>query len=298
MESLILVSKLLFLVLSLFYVANAAECNGCLVLDFTSFDKALNKFDVMVVKFDKHNPDQTKHAIFEQVYKDLKDLIGMENMTFAHIDIIDDGMVKNQELVDRYELQSHIFEETLPTISIFIRYQNATNEPENATHYRRQYQDWEQIHYGEEGWKNVTNFNADSLKRSIRELTGIYFTLPGCVDHFDFFAVRFAAEFTNFKKEEIIAEAEEMLLEIPEEESIMRHDANLYIEWMKNAVKSGENTDAFLYEETRKIYIELNNPEGPELVQEKEMRQALNIIDAFKLAARFKMVEAPQHDEL
>lgn len=279
-------------------MSNAAECNGCLTLGSKTFDKTLSKYDVMVVKFDKHNPDQTKHAIFEQVYNDLKDLKGMENMTFAHVDVLEYG-IKNQELVNRYELQNHIFADTLPTISIFIRHKNVTNTPENETHDRVQYRVWRSISDGEVR-KNVSDFNTDSLKKQIRQSTGIYFTLSGCVDDFDFFAVRFANEFTtNLQKEKIIAEAEKKLSEIPEDESKTRYDANCYIEWMKKAMESGDDTQHYLWNMNQNIYLELNKSEGVSEIQEIYMRQALNILDAFiYLAGRYHMVEAPEHEEL
>ena len=295
MGSLLLLVTFSLLALNVYYVADAAECNGCIILDSKTFDRVLNKFDIMVVKFDKYNPDQTKHAIFEQVFNDLSGLIGMESMIAAHVDVLNNGMITNEELVSRYELQSNIFEEKLPTISIFIRYKNTTNLPEAARHYRGQFADWKELIVDKE-WKNITNFNADSLKRSIRELSGIYFTLPGCVDDFDFLAIRFANEFTNFKKGSIIAEAEAKLLQMPKDDS--GKSSELYVEWMKQARDSGENTENFLFQETRKIYIELDKSEGVTEEEEKKMRQTLNIFDAFNLAGRFKMVEAPEHDEL
>ena len=251
----------------------------------------------MVVKFDKYNPDKMKHASFEQVYNDLSKEIGMENMITAHVDILNNGMVKNNELVDKYNLHSEIFEENLPAIFTFIRHKEGEDKEGDATHWNVRFRDTEMVEDGKE-LKNVSTFGADAIKRSIRLHTGIYFTLPGCLDNFDFLAIKFAGEFTKFKQESIIAEAEAELAKIPEDETTKISIAKEYIEWMRKAMESGEQTANFVYQETTKILLELNKPGSLNDSEKQNKRNALNIFDAFHLAGRFQMVEAPEHDEL
>ena len=166
---------LALLTLSLFDTSNAAECKGCVILDSKTFDEALSKADLMLVKFDEHNPDPVTHAVFEKVVSDLSKEIGMENMTAAHVDVINDGEITNTELVSKYNIQTLIFDESLPVIAAFTKNKDGDKYPEGETH--------------SPSIIISKTFDADLLKRGIRSNTGIYFTLPGCIDSFDFLAV-------------------------------------------------------------------------------------------------------------
>jgi len=251
-NSLLLVCKFAILWLNVFYFAEAADCNGCIILDSKTFDRVLNKFDVMIVKFDKYNPDKIKHASFEKVYNDLSKEIGMENMMAAHVDILNNGMVKNNELVNKYNLHSDIFEEKLPAIFIFTRHKEGEEKEGDATHWNVRFRDTEVVDDGKAA-KNVSTFGTDAIKRSVRLHTGIYFTLPGCLDNFDFLAIKFAGEFTKFKQGSIIAEAEAELAKIPEDEAIKRTIAQDYIEWMRKAMESGEQTATYVQGDGKNI---------------------------------------------
>ena len=267
---------LAILVLSSFHISNAAECNGCVILDSKTFDKVLSKFDLMIVKFDKYNPDLKKHAAFGQVYADLSKEVGMENMMAAHVNIIKDGEIKNTELVNEYQLQTEIFEESLPAVFAFMKIKEGEKKGDNETH--------------SYSMLTKSDFDADSLKRAIRSYTGIYFTLPGCIDNFDFLAVKFAGEATTFKQKSVISEAEVHLSQIPQAETEKVAIAKEYISWMKKIVDSGKDIHSF----TEDTFEELKKSE----LEKEKQNQAMNILDAFSLGGRFQMVEAPEHDEL
>ena len=283
----------LLLALNFFYISDAAECDGCIILGSKTFDRVLNKFDLMLVKFDKYNPDKKKHAIFEQVYNDLSKEVGMENMIAAHVDISSKGEVKNADLVDRYGLHNEILENNLPAIFYLMKPKegDAKAEGGGATYTPLRFKDTEDLFDEDNSHKKVSIFDADAIKRSIRTMTGIYFTLPGCLDDFDFLAIKFAGEFTNFKRRTIIAEAEAKFKLIPETETDKRAIAQEYINWMRLALEDGEFPGG-------KILRELNTPGSLTKEQEQKKRQTLNILDAFTLAGLFQMVEAPEHDEL
>merc|ERR1712077_94403 len=83
--------ELAVVLLHIVAISESAECNGCVVLDSKTFDRVLNKFDVMLVKFDKHDPDVQKQAVFDQIYNDLSKEYGMEDMMTAHVDIVKNG---------------------------------------------------------------------------------------------------------------------------------------------------------------------------------------------------------------
>ena len=265
---------LALLTLSLFGTSNAA---GIQKLDSKTFDGALSKADLMLVKFDQHKPDPKMHAAFEKVVSDLSKEIGMENMTAAHVDVINDGEITNTELVSKYNIQTLIFDESLPVIAAFTRNKEGDKYPEGETH--------------SPSIIISKTFDADLLKRGIRSNTGIYFTLPGCIDSFDFLAVQFAGASSSFKQGKIISEAEVKLSQIPEAESENISTAKEYISYMKKAADSGKTNDElneFIQQEIEKSA----QKDG------QASNQALNILDAFTLAGKFQMVEVPDHDEL
>jgi len=265
---------LALLTLSLFDTSNAA---GIQKLDSKTFDGALSKADIMLVKFDQHNPDPKMHAAFEKVVSDLSKEIGMENMTAAHVEVIKDGEITNSELVSKYNIQKLIFDESLPVIASFTRNKEGDKYPEGETH--------------SPSIIISKMFDVDLLRRGIRSNTGIYFTLPGCMDTFDFLAVQFAQASSAFKQGKIISEAEVKLSQIPEAESENIAIAKEYISYMKKAVDSGKTKDElneFIQQEIEKSA----QKDG------QASNQVLNILDAFTLGGKFQMVEVPDHDEL
>jgi len=265
---------LTLLTLSLFDTSNAA---GIQKLDSKTFDGALSKADIMLVKFDQHNPDPKMHAAFEKVVSDLSKEIGMENMTAAHVEVIKDGEITNSELVSKYNIQKLIFDESLPVIASFTRNKEGDKYPEGETH--------------SPSIIISKMFDVDLLRRGIRSNTGIYFTLPGCMDTFDFLAVQFAQASSAFKQGKIISEAEVKLSQIPEAESENIAIAKEYISYMKKAVDSGKTNDElneFIQQEIEKSA----QKDG------QASNQVLNILDAFTLGGKFQMVEVPDHDEL
>lgn len=287
MKPFLMFLKLSFLASNpLFGFATAADCNGCIILDADTFDKVIDKFSIVLVKFDSNLPNGVKHGIFENVAKDLSSIEGMEDMIAAHIDVEKNGMIKNQELVSRFEIQDHIFQETLPSIFVLVKKEN--NDDSNESHKKHQFQ--EKDHF------NITDFSVDTIKSFIREKTGIYLPLSGCIDEFDVLAMNFMNEFTNFKKGSVIAEAEAKILKIPKEDIEMKAHAELYVKVMTEAVAGGES-NVYLYKELQKLKNEINEETlGDE--EGKEKRHRLNILESFKLAGIFKMELAPEKDEL
>jgi len=270
---------LVIFALSSFHISNATECNGCIILESKTFEKVLAKFDLMLVKFDKYSPDLIKHAAFEKVATDLSKEVGMEDMIAAHVDILNNDGMRNTELVTKYNLKTAIpmIYNALPVLVVFMKIKEEDKKSSNETHSHSIIADSQ-------------NFDADSLKRAIRAHTGIYFTLPGCIDNFDFLALKFAGETTKFKKQSVISEAETQLSQIPEAESNKVAIAKEYISWMKKAIESGKDTETFTDSTIHEIMGSKQN--------EALKSQALNILDAFNLAGKFQMVEAPEHDEL
>merc|ERR1712136_187574 len=258
---------LTLLTLSLFDTSNAA---GIQKLDSKTFDGALSKADIMLVKFDQNNPDPKMHAAFEKVVSELSKEIGMENMTAAHVEVIKDGEITNSELVSKYNIKKLIYDESLPVIASFTRNKEGDKYPEGETH--------------SPSIIISKMFDVDLLRRGIRSNTGIYFTLPGCIDTFDFLAVQFAQASSAFKQGKIIPEAEVKLSQIPEAESENIAIAKEYISYMKKAVDSGKTNDElneFIQQEIEKSA----QKDG------QASNQVLNILDALPSAGSFKWLK-------
>ena len=270
-----------------FKFTDATESNGFLIIDSNTFEKVINKFDTTLVKFDSNYPSKEKHEAFVQVAKDLANVDGLEDMIAAHVDIEKKGMILNQDLVTKYELQDAIFQEKLPNIFLFVKNKD-TAAPTNESHHIYKFE--------EQTRQNTDDFSPDAIKNFIRQKSGIYFALSGCIDEFDFIAMKFMNEFTKFKKESVIAEAETEIIKIPEEEAQKKADAELYVELMKQAVDADESK-VFLTQEMEKSNEELADETLTD-AQKKKTRQILNILESFQLASRYKMVEAPVKDEL
>ena len=115
---------------------------------------------------------------------------------------------------------------------------------------------------------------------------------------FFFETICFQWELTKFKQGSVISEAEVELSKIPESDTTKRSIAKEYIKWMRNAMESGDGTADYVYQESKTILSKLNNPGSLTEEEKQKLRNALNIFDAFHLAGRFQMVEAPEHDEL
>ena len=82
------------------------------------------------------------------------------------------------------------------------------------------------------------DFKADTIKTFIRQKTGIYLPLPGCIEEFDNFAIRLLTAENAGEKGKVMSEAEKAFLAIPSESTNIAK-ADIYVKIMRKTVKEG-----------------------------------------------------------
>ena len=157
-------SCLVFLVIIQSLTTSASNCKGCTPLDELNFDKVIKRFDATLVKFDTAYAYGDKHEEFGKVAKDVAEI---ENILTAEVGIKDYGEKDNSALGEKYGVKKEDF----PALFVFHK-NKQTGEIE---HHK---------------FTDEDDFKADTIKTFIRQKTGIYLPLPGCIEEFDNFAIR------------------------------------------------------------------------------------------------------------
>lgn len=142
------------------YLASTSS-SGSIELDEFTFDKVVNKFETVVVKFDVAYPYGDQHDAFLTVAKETKD---NDNLLFAEVGVKDYGEKDNEALATRFGATKDNF----PVIKLFLK-----GEKEPITY---------------NGPKTLT---SDSLREFIRDNSNVYLSLPGCIKELDELATKF-----------------------------------------------------------------------------------------------------------
>ena len=223
-------------------------------------------------------------GMFEKLAKDLTsgNVMGLEDMIAIHVGVEHKSKIMNQELVSKYEIQNEIFQEKLPVIFLFAR-QKGADDADKLNHYKFE--------------ADAGDFSEEAILAFIRQKTAVYFPLPGCIDDFDFLVINFLAESTKFKKEKVMAEAKAKILQIPANDSARKVNAELYITLMTEKLNSEESDASWVWRNLDESRKDATNATLSEVAR-KEARQRNNVLQSFRLASFFKMVKAPEKDEL
>jgi endoplasmic reticulum protein 29 len=173
---------LVFLCIALFvpYTYQATTSSGSVELDELSFDKITSKFEASLVKFDVAFPYGDKHDTFVALAKDAKDV---EDLLVAEVGVKDYGEKDNEELAKKYGATKDNF----PVVKLFIK---GKKEPIP--------------------FDDSKGFTSDELRRFVRENTGIYLSLPGCIKELDKLAVKFMKTKPENRKK-LLKDAQETL---------------------------------------------------------------------------------------
>lgn len=165
-RSLKMKAYLVFTCIALFlpFAYQASTPTGSVDLDELSFDKITKKFEVSLVKFDVAFPYGDKHEAFVALAKDAKDV---DDLLIAEVGVKDYGEKDNEQLAKKYGATK----ENFPIVKLFIK---GKSEPIT--------------------FDDSKGFNSDELRLFIRENTGIYLSLPGCVKELDNLAIEFMKE--------------------------------------------------------------------------------------------------------
>lgn len=166
----------------------ATGITGSVELDELSFDKIVNKFDVALVKFDVAFPYGDKHEAFVALAKESKNV---EELLVAEVGVKDYGEKDNEPLALKYGVTKDNF----PAVRLFVK---GKSEP---------------IVFDESN-----GFTSDELRRFIRENTGLYLSLPGCVKSLDMLAIKFMTETKdeNIERKKVLKETEDEIKNLSE----------------------------------------------------------------------------------
>ena len=116
------------------------------------------------------------------------------------------------------------------------------------------------------------DFTEENLKSFIKQKSGIYLPLPGCLEEFDELAARLVAADTAGEKGKVVAEAEKGLAAAAD-----KSKAEIYVKIMRKMVKEGAGVPEAEMTRIKKVI------EGGKVSEDKKksMKQRLNVLRAF-----------------
>lgn len=229
---------------------HASNCKGCTPLDSLNFDKIINRFKATLVKFDTAYAYGDKHEEFAKVAVDIAEI---EDVLTAEVGIKDYGEKDNSALGEKYG----VTKEEFPALFIFFK-----NEKTGQVEHHR--------------FTDNDDFKADTIKTFIRQKTGVYLPLPGCLEAFDIIANKLMTATTAGEKGKVMAEAEKALLDISAENA-NKAKADIYVKIMRKIVKEG---DDFAQTEMKRVQKVLKDGKVSD-AKKKSMEQRVNVIRSF-----------------
>merc|ERR1712086_1013205 len=234
------------LLISQVSVILAINCAGCTPLDVVSFDKIINRFRASLVKFDVAYPYGDQHDEFAKVAKDAVDT---GDLFVGEVGIKDYAEKDNQELAERFELTKDDY----PSAFLFVK--NAEGKVDS--------------------FRFAGDFSAEKLKNFIRQKSGIYLPLPGCIEEFDLLVDKLLRAASQDQKK-VLREAEDLWDKIHGPK--MHKRADIYVKIMKKIVDTDFSFVTKEEERLKKIKAGKIKPEKKE-----EMEERLNILKSFSL---------------
>lgn len=256
--------KVLALVLSLMFGwAAATNCKGCTPLDTLTFDKMLKHFRVSVVRFDVAYPYGEKHDEFAKVSVDAAEV---EDLLIAEVGIKDYGEKDNEELGKRFGAEK----DTFPVLMLFVKDEKTKK-------------------LNEFKFPSTEDFKADAIKKWIKNHSGIYMPLPGCLEQFDRLADKLISAATPGDKGKVMAEAEKALIELQADDEEKAKKGEIYVKIMRKVSSEGATFATSEIERIKKIL------EGKLSAAKKhQMEQRINVLKSFTQSA----TEEKKKDEL
>jgi len=234
------------LVISQVSVSVAINCAGCTPLDVLSFDKIINRFRASLVKFDVAYPYGEEHDEFAKVAKDAADA---GDLFVGEVGVKDYAEKENKELAERFQLTKDDY----PSAFLFVK--NADGKLES--------------------FRFVEEFSAAKLKNFIRQKSGIYLPLPGCIEEFDLLVDKLLRSAKEDQKK-VLREAEDLWDKIHGPK--MHKRADIYVKIMRKIVDTDFSFVTKEEERLKKIKAGKIKPE-----KKKEIEERLNILKSFSL---------------
>ncbi|XP_075983755.1 endoplasmic reticulum protein 29-like protein wbl [Anticarsia gemmatalis] len=225
---------------------------GSVELNELSFEKITNKFDVSLVKFDVAFPYGDKHEAFVALAKDAKDV---DELLVAEVGVKDYGEKDNEALASKYGATKDNF----PVVKLFIK---GKSEPIT--------------------FDDSKGFTSDELRRFVRENTGLYLSLPGCVKELD----KLAIEFIKSKKDDrkkVLKKTEDLQKKLASKDT---NSGKIYKMIMQKILEKG---DEFVKTEHERVKKVLSSKVSDE--KKKELIIRINILQTFLLYDKKSKVE-------
>ncbi|XP_028169006.1 protein windbeutel [Ostrinia nubilalis] len=234
----------LCLLSSIPFTYQATTTSGSVELDEFSFDKITGKFEASLIKFDVAFPYGDKHDAFVALAKDAKDV---DDLLVGEVGVKDYGEKENEELARKYGATK----ENFPIVKLFIK---GKSEPIQ--------------------FDDSKGFSTDALRRFVRENTGLYLSLPGCVKELDKLAIKFMKTKGDDRKK-ILKETENAQKNLSTKEA---PSGKIYKTIMEKILEKG---DDFIKTETERVKKLQSGKVSDE--KKKELGIRLNILQTFQL---------------
>ncbi|CAH2233956.1 endoplasmic reticulum resident protein 29 [Pararge aegeria] len=231
---------------------NLVSAAGSVELNEYTFDKIVSKFGAALVKFDVAFPFGDKHDAFVALAKEAKDI---DELLFADVGIKDYGERENEQLGRKYGATK----DNIPVVKLFLK---GKSEP---------------IHFDD-----TKGFTSDDLRRFVRENSGIYLSLPGCIRDLDVLAIKFQGS-AKEDREKILKETENIVEKLDTKDAAA---GKTYRTIMQKILEKG---DEFIATEINRINKLLSGKVSNE--KKKELASRINILQSFKFSSSNKKEE-------
>ena len=230
----------------------AINCAGCTPLDEISFDKIVNKFKASLIKFDVAYPYGEEHDAFAQIAKDSLDV---EDLFIGEVGVKDYAERDNERLAERFDVSKEDF----PAVILFVQVEGGKEG--NLLHFR----------FGDK-------LTADGLKKFVRQKSGIYLSLPGCIEQFDKLVDKLLAA-AESDKQSVLKEAEALWDKTHGPRMAKR--ADIYVKLMRKVVATGPG---FVAKETQRVKKLLGGKISSD--KKEELEEKSNILKSFSVFIR------------
>ncbi|XP_041972590.1 endoplasmic reticulum resident protein 29 [Aricia agestis] len=245
MQTIILVNLITFTTLA----HKVYAAGGSVELYEYSFDKVIGKFEASLVKFDVAFPYGDKHDAFVALAKESRDV---GDLLFAEVGVKDYGEKDNEALAKKYGATKDNF----PVVKLFLKDQTKP------------------IAFDE-----TKGFTSDELRRFVREKSGIFLSLPGCVKELDLQAIKFIKSNSEDRKL-VLKETEDIVKKLNNKEAT---SGKIYKMIMEKIIEKGND---FIKTENERVQKLLNTKISD--AKKKELENRINILQSFQFSDKRK----------
>jgi len=230
----------------------AINCPGCTPLDELTFDKIIRKFNASIVKFDVAYPYGEDHDEFAKIAKEASDVA---DLFVGEVGIKDYSDRDNEGLGKRFNINKDEY----PVAILFVR------DPESIIHSHR----------------FDSKFTAENLKKFIRKNSGIYLSLPGCIEAFDVLVDKLLIAGSKEDREAVLKDAEALWDKTHGPKMSKR--ADIYVKIMRKIV---DKSPEFVVSEINRVNKLINGKVSTE--KKEELTEKLNILKSFSSITNIK----------